>query len=82
MAFSLQIDPRAVDVNVHPTKREVHFLNEEAITEKIADSIQDTLAKQSQSRTFEYQVRDTYLCGQAVLSFTVSDAIDRWNHVQ
>jgi len=41
---------------VHPTKREVHFLDEEAITERIADVIQENLAKHSQSRTFEYQV--------------------------
>jgi DNA mismatch repair protein MLH1 len=53
---SLQIDSRAVDVDVHPTKREVHFLDEEAITVKIADTLQDRLTKQSQSRTFEYQV--------------------------
>ena len=53
---SLQIDPRSVDVNVHPTKREVHFLNEEAITERIADALQQSLAKQNHSRVFEYQV--------------------------
>ena len=52
---SLQIDPRSVDVNVHPTKREVHFLNEEAITERIADALQQSLAKQNHSRVFEYQ---------------------------
>ncbi|KAF9480925.1 DNA mismatch repair protein MutL [Pholiota conissans] len=53
--LSLQIDPRSVDVNVHPTKREVHFLNEEAITERIADAMQEGLVKQNHSRTFEYQ---------------------------
>jgi DNA mismatch repair protein MLH1 len=52
---SIQLDPTTVDVNVHPTKREVHFLEEEAITECIADAIQTTLA-QSGERTFEYQV--------------------------
>jgi hypothetical protein len=50
-----------VDVNVHPTKREVHFLNEDLITERISDSLQEKLAGQSHSRAFEYQVEPFYL---------------------
>ncbi|KAG1885385.1 histidine kinase-like ATPase [Suillus subluteus] len=53
--LSINLDPRSVDVNVHPTKREVHFLNEETIIERISDAIQQKLAGQSQSRVFEYQ---------------------------
>ncbi|KAI0646384.1 DNA mismatch repair protein MutL [Trametes meyenii] len=53
--LSLQIDPRSVDVNVHPTKKEVHFLNEDTIIERIADVVQEALIGQSQSRVFEYQ---------------------------
>ncbi|KAM5533891.1 hypothetical protein V8D89_012431 [Ganoderma adspersum] len=53
--LNLQIDPRSVDVNVHPTKKEVHFLNEDAIIERIADVVQQALIGQSHSRTFEYQ---------------------------
>lgn len=53
--LSVEIDPRSVDVNVHPTKREVHFLNEDAIIEKISDALQQALAVQNHSRTFEYQ---------------------------
>ncbi|KAJ6493696.1 histidine kinase-like ATPase [Mycena vitilis] len=53
--LSLQINPRDVDVNVHPTKKEVHFLNEDAITDQISDTLQRSLASQSHSRVFEYQ---------------------------
>ncbi|KAL5476803.1 MLH1 [Sanghuangporus weigelae] len=60
--LSLEIDPRAVDVNVHPTKREVHFLDEESIISCVSDEIQHTLADQGRSRTFEYQTQ-TLLTG-------------------
>lgn len=39
-------------MNVHPTKREVHFLNEDEIIELVCDEIKTKLAKVDTSRTF------------------------------
>ncbi|KAF9990570.1 DNA mismatch repair protein [Mortierella antarctica] len=50
--LSLEMDPRNVDVNVHPTKREVHFMNEEEVIAKICDAIQGRLGDANVSRNF------------------------------
>lgn len=53
--LSLEIDPQRVDVNVHPTKREVNFLNEDEITRAICEHISSKLAEVDTSRTFSTQ---------------------------
>ncbi|ORY04078.1 MutL-like protein 1, colon cancer, nonpolyposis type 2 [Basidiobolus meristosporus CBS 931.73] len=50
--ISISMKPLNVDVNVHPTKREVHFLNEEEVVEEIAQALQARLADANSSRTF------------------------------
>ncbi|GAB0093816.1 MLH1 [Sergentomyia squamirostris] len=50
--MSLQVEPLTVDVNVHPTKHEVHFLHEDAIIERIVKRIEEKLLEGKSSKTF------------------------------
>ncbi|XP_067650587.1 DNA mismatch repair protein Mlh1-like [Haliotis asinina] len=50
--MSLEISPQNVDVNVHPTKHEVHFLHEDAIIESIQATVESKLLGSNASRTF------------------------------
>ncbi|ODV77747.1 DNA mismatch repair protein MutL [Suhomyces tanzawaensis NRRL Y-17324] len=53
--LSLEINPKNVDVNIHPTKREVRFLHEEEIIEHISGAIHTKLSDVDTSRKFKTQ---------------------------
>ncbi|KAK9240276.1 histidine kinase-like ATPase [Lipomyces kononenkoae] len=53
--LSLLIAPEKLDVNVHPTKREVRFLHEEEIIQRICDNVQHVLGEVDASRAFKTQ---------------------------
>ncbi|KAJ2105513.1 DNA mismatch repair protein [Coemansia sp. S142-1] len=53
--LDLQIKPENVDVNVHPTKREVRFLNEDTIVAAIVDCIHKKLMSTSNSKSISLQ---------------------------
>ena len=55
--LSIEIDPQNIDVNVHPTKNEVHFLHEDEIIAGIQAKAQQTLYKCSTSRNYYTQAR-------------------------
>ncbi|XP_077469045.1 DNA mismatch repair protein Mlh1 [Stigmatopora argus] len=50
--LSLEIAPQNVDVNVHPTKHEVHFLHEDSIIESVQKHIEAKLLGSNSSRTY------------------------------
>ncbi|MBN3271850.1 MLH1 protein, partial [Polyodon spathula] len=63
--LSLEIAPHNIDVNVHPTKHEVHFLHEDSIVESVQKHIESKLLGSNSSRTYFTQ---TLLPGPAVSS--------------
>nr|XP_046257439.1 DNA mismatch repair protein Mlh1 [Scatophagus argus] len=50
--LSLEIAPQNVDVNVHPTKHEVHFLHEDSVIESIQKHVESKLLGSNSSRTY------------------------------
>ena len=53
---SLEIAAHNIDVNVHPTKHEVHFLHEDSIIESIQKHVESKLLGSNSSRTYFTQV--------------------------
>ncbi|XP_075068728.1 DNA mismatch repair protein Mlh1 [Mixophyes fleayi] len=66
--LSLDIAPQNVDVNVHPTKHEVHFLHEESIIERVQQHIESKLLGSNCSRMYFTQ---TLLPGASICASEV-----------
>lgn len=54
--MSIVLPPEHVDVNVHPTKREVSLLNQEFIINTIQSAVESKLRNSNEARTFQEQV--------------------------
>lgn len=64
--ISLEIAPDRVDPNVHPNKKEVHFLDQDEIVERICDKLNIFLAGSNSSRSYSVQVSHTGLWSRRV----------------
>ena len=53
--MSLEFPPESLDVNVHPTKNEVRFVDEELVIDFLQEALEKTLLGSNASRTFYTQ---------------------------
>lgn len=52
------LDPSTIDVNIHPTKTEIKFENEQPIWQILLAAVRETLAKSSAIPTIDFDVED------------------------
>uniref|UniRef100_H3AH00 DNA mismatch repair protein MLH1 n=1 Tax=Latimeria chalumnae TaxID=7897 RepID=H3AH00_LATCH len=69
--LSVEVAPQNIDVNVHPTKHEVHFLHEDSIIECVQRHVESKLLGSNSSRTYFTQ---TLLPGPAISSSDIVKA--------
>lgn len=79
--LSLEIAPQNIDVNVHPTKHEVHFLHEDSIIESIQKHIESKLLGSNSSRTYFTQTLLPGLSASANVAKTSSSSADSQERV-
>lgn len=54
----LEVDPANIDVNIHPTKTEVKFENEQAIWQILSASVKETLGRFNAVPTIDFDTED------------------------
>ena len=58
--LSIFIEPKNLDVNFHPTKKQVQFLNEDEIAEELVKILSNGLASSSESRSMSTSLVNTH----------------------
>lgn len=56
--ISLHVDPETIDVNIHPTKNEIKFENEQAIWQILTAAIRDSLGRFNAGPAIDFDVED------------------------
>ncbi|KAK8768613.1 hypothetical protein V5799_014920 [Amblyomma americanum] len=75
--LSLEIHPANVDVNVHPTKKEVHFLHEDLILEAVQKAVDTALLSCNSSRSYLTQACLPRVAATKSVSATASKKTDK-----
>ncbi len=56
--INLHVDPETIDVNIHPTKNEIKFENEQAIWQILTAAIRDSLGRFNAGPAIDFDVED------------------------
>ena len=59
LILNLEMEPRKIDVNVHPTKLEIRFQEEQKVFKAVYHAIRDSLLKVELVRNTENSVQET-----------------------